>query len=209
MSYDLNDRCTNVYLDGKPVDHVEYFIHLGCLVGPNSFSKSLERNISKFYSEVNLLMAQFGKAFASSRHRLFQSYCMSCYGSQLWDYSSKEVDKFFVAWRKAIRLLWKLPRKTHCVLLPLISCDLPIELQMHRRFFKYIHKVINSKNSVVNMYGKLILEGSRSSTGKSFNFLLSKYGVSRESLLDDECTALVVMKPFARRSPVATSRKVA
>ena len=55
------------------------------------------------------------------------------------------------------------------------------------------------------MYGKLILEGSRSSTGKSFNFLLSKYGVSRESLLDDECTALVVMKPIARSPEIVAN----
>ena len=31
------------------------------------------------------------------------------YGSQLWNYSSIDVQSFCVAWRKTIRRLWKLP----------------------------------------------------------------------------------------------------
>ena len=76
-------------MDGKPIEKVQQFVHLGNLIGPGSMKRNIESCVNKFYSEVNILMAQFGTVFSSTRFKLFHSYCMSFYGSQLWDFSAK------------------------------------------------------------------------------------------------------------------------
>ena len=45
------------------------------------------------------------------------TYCLDLYGSRLWNYSKHDVNQFYVAWRKTIRRLWKIPNTTHCNLL--------------------------------------------------------------------------------------------
>ena len=97
----------------------------------------------------------------------------------------KGIEKVFTAWRKAVRFVWRLPRRTHCVLLPLISDVLPIELQLQKRFVKFMQDIWNSKNEVIRICGKLTFDGSRSTAGKSFTFISSKFNISRVKLMND------------------------
>ena len=55
------------------------------------------------------------------------TYCLDLYGSQLWKYSNNDVNAFYIAWRKVVRQIWKIPSTTHCNLLPAINKSLPIE----------------------------------------------------------------------------------
>ena len=72
------------------------------------------------------------------------------YGCQLWNFESKEVHHFYVAWRKAVRKLWRLPYTTHCNLLHTINNSLPIEISLEKRSVKSIWSCVNSENDVVN-----------------------------------------------------------
>ena len=69
---------------------------------------------------------------------------MPLYGSVLWDFESKETVKFYTEWRKAIRRLFNLSNRTHCRYLHLICNDLPVKVQLYKRFNKFIATVINS-----------------------------------------------------------------
>ena len=109
ISYQSNDSHHLLNMDGNPIERVRQYVHLGTLVGSGLMDSPIQRSVNKFYSEVNLLMAQFSNIFSSLRYKLFQSYCMSFYGSQLWDFSGREIEKIFVAWRKAVRRVRKLP----------------------------------------------------------------------------------------------------
>ena len=95
-------------------------------------------------------------------------------------FSAKEFEKKYTAWRKALHFIWKLPFTTDCLLLPLISCDQPIEIEMHKIFVKYIYGIVNRiSNEVLRICGQLTIIGSRSPTGISFNFLISEYKIKR------------------------------
>ena len=124
-------------------------------------------------------MAQFSTVFPETRYKLFRSYCMAIYGSQLWDLSCRELDTFFTAWRKAIRFVWRIPNTTHRNLLHLICNDLPVEFQIHKRFIKFFHNVLNSSNQLVRTCGLLASNGSRTSACNSFNVMVSKYKLNR------------------------------
>ena len=84
-------------------------------------------------------------------YKLFKIYCMPLYGCTLWDFSSKVINKFYVAWRKAIRYILGLPRTTHCVLLHQICSDIPVSEQLYSRFINFIKGLNNSNNQVTNL----------------------------------------------------------
>ena len=58
------------------------------------------------------------------------------------------------------------------------------------RFMKFVHGVTDSKNKVLKTCGKLILSGSQSSVGKSYNFIMSKYKLNRDLLYDGQFSCI-------------------
>ena len=72
-----------------------------------------------------VLIADFSYAQSSTLPASYNSYCMSVYDSyesQLWcfnDYTS--VERFYIAWRKTVRRIWRYVKKTHNVLINLIN----------------------------------------------------------------------------------------
>ena len=89
---------------------------------------------------------------------------------------------FYVAWRKSIRLLWYLPYRTHCNLLPIICDDLPVEYKLHIRFLKSIKSNMNTDNGIVKLCARLCMKGSISDTGKSLTYICSKYGLIKRDV---------------------------
>ena len=71
------------------------------------------------------------------------------YGSQLWNFDSKMVEPYYVSWRKMVRLLWNLPRTTHCDFLSTINSSLPMDIALEKRCSKFLWASLNSKNKVV------------------------------------------------------------
>ena len=79
-----------------------------------------------------------------SRCKLHTNLCMSLYGSELWNYNSRYIEEFFVAWRKTMRKLFRLPYRTHNYIVCGITDDISIKL--HRRVTKFMYSMIHSDN---------------------------------------------------------------
>ena len=60
------------------------------------------------------------------------------------DYEDKRIEKYYVAWRKAMRKVWKLSNLTHCNLLPVITNCLPLNIILEKRLLKFIWSIINT-----------------------------------------------------------------
>ena len=90
----------------------------------------------------NNLFADFSFVDSSTFSRLFDSYCMNLYGSQLFRYNDiKSMELLYVIWRKSIR---KISPRFHCNLLHHInSCD-PIDNIMEKRCIQFIWNLMNS-----------------------------------------------------------------
>ena len=86
-------------------------IHLGHPIG----ARAISDGINKFFIYFNTIMTLFPKAHTNVKYTLFQSYCMSCYGCVLWDFSSNDMQQFYITWRKCIRKLFNY-LQTHNVL---------------------------------------------------------------------------------------------
>jgi hypothetical protein len=97
--------------------------HLGNVIGPD-VDENVIKTISDFNRRVNVLVYRFHCNF-ETKVKLFQSFCISLYGSVLWDLSGRSTYLSYTVWRKAVRKIISVHPRTHCALLPLIISWFP------------------------------------------------------------------------------------
>ena len=147
-------------------------LHLGNLIS-NNVHDTIDYGITKFNSAYNYFMSSFGKCQSSVKNKLFIQYCTSFYGSQIWPVYKKDIiDKISIRWRMALRRIWNLPYNTHCDLLPLISSQAPIEIQLKCRFLKFYRSLLVSDNSLIRYMSRLMTFSSNSIMGSNLNRIL-------------------------------------
>ena len=182
-----NDLCPfdkkSISFDGSIIECVDNEKHLGNVIGKESNANNIKQCINDFYGRVNVLIANFKFVSPSIRYDLFKTFCMPLYGVQLWDFSSPFVDRFLVAWRKCIRRLMVLPMQTHCSLLHIICNDFTAEVQLHKRFMRFIHSIMNSNNECVKLCSKIVMGGSRSQISDSINHICHLYNIRKDQLM--------------------------
>ena len=168
----------NVY-----IPTVNHAIHLGKIVGPSSEGLVIQEGTKSFTKFFNGIAYSFPKAVSKVKYTLFKTYCMSLYNCVLWDFNKNEFNKFQVQWRKSIRKLLNIPIRTHNNLLSLICGDIDVDLQIYRRFVKFITNINNSKNSCVQLCSKLVNAGSASVLCCNLNKVSYKLKISKDTLL--------------------------
>ena len=78
-------------------------MHLGHILYPNlDDSCDIDARRHDFCSQVNYFIARFGHLTPALKIWLFQTYCKSFYGSQIWDLNNNKINKFNVSWRKVV-----------------------------------------------------------------------------------------------------------
>ena len=121
------------------------------------------------------------------KYKLFKSFCMSLYGCVLWDFDSESINRFYVTWRKAIRRLFNVPNRTHSRYIHLICNDMPIKIQLYKRFNKFMYTLLGNDNSCVELAGKLAIAGSNSYVSKNINIVSRDLKCSRYDVFASPC----------------------
>ena len=181
--------------NGTEIKRCESDVHLGNVIGLKSGEQCVRESVLDFYSRFNHFVYNFKRVPLDVKYRLFKTICMSVYGSQLWEYSSRVCEQFFVAWRKAIRRLCNISPRTHNHLLPLIVNDLPIDTQLHKRFINFFVKALHSDNRCTQLCAELALQGSGSSVANSCRFICTKYSIDVNHL-HSKCPSALMKKLY-------------
>ena len=169
----------DIFINNVKLNAVTSVNHLGHTLHSNIFVSDSNKCVNDFHVQFNAFMGDFKHLSSEIKQKLFISYCTAFYGSQFLPvYDSNCMNSLHVAWRRAMRKVWCLPRLTHNNLLPLIADVLPPELMFEKRSIKFINKIINSDNKTVNMITGMGLYGTHSVLGKSYNYLMAKHGMS-------------------------------
>ena len=87
-------------LCGKPVEIVDSMQYLGNYVSRDTCDRNIESVIQDFWYKHNCMRANFNMLNSYTLNKLHSTYCMNIYGSELFNYNSKYVNKLYVAWRK-------------------------------------------------------------------------------------------------------------
>jgi hypothetical protein len=168
-----------IVFDGSPIHPVQEAVHLGhILTHPKDYRKRVvEKGVADITVRSNILLSRFGHCTYTVLYKLFKSFCMVAYGSCLWDVS--EIEPFCCAWRKVIRRILRLPNTAHSHLLPDLVMDQPPDVQLKRRFTKFMHSCSTSSNACLRTCAKLALQGSRSPVGRSVTVMIEQHGLRR------------------------------
>ena len=101
---------------------------------------------------------------------------MSLYGCELWNYNNRYNNDIYVAWRKVIKKLFKLPYRTHNYsMCGIVEC---ITVKLDRRLTKFVHSMINSKNITVRELIAHFLATESSVFAENCRYLMYKYEIS-------------------------------
>ena len=71
---------------------------------------------------------------------------------------------------------------THSRYLPLICKDVPIKLNIYRRFNQFLHSIVNSDNSIVRLCANILLMGSKSNVGENIKTTSNELNCLREEV---------------------------
>jgi hypothetical protein len=173
---------TSLIFNSQVIESVPSESHLGNIIGNNVTETYIKKVTDDFVKRVNVMLGNFKFIYHETKYELFKVFCMSLYGSLLWDYSSAHVNMFYTAWRKCVRRILGLPYRTHNNLLPSICNDAPVDWQLHRRCITFVTQCLNSHNSCVSLCASLCIQGSRSDTCNSVNYICSKYNINKHFL---------------------------
>ena len=128
-----------------------------------------------FIKKSNHVISDFRMLYSFNLHKLHSAYCMSLYGCKLFNYNSKYISELYVAWRKVIRKIFKLPMRTHNY----IVCGIveSVNLILDRRIAKYIFNVINSDNTTLTSLINTFLNCESSVFAENYRYIMYKYNI--------------------------------
>ena len=175
-----------IYVNGQRVGIELCADHLGHKVSSTDDESMLKGALSSFWRYFNNFMSEFGHLYGAIKCKLFKQYCCSYYGSPLWDLSSKGVDSLCIAWRKALRSLWKVHPMTHNDIIAVMSDTLPLKLQLLKRFCKFYEKCTVHDNPVIPLLVKVASNNPFSPIGKNIRMLCKFKEMYTEWLLNKD-----------------------
>ena len=93
--FQMPDCDTSVLLNNQMISSVSSAQHLGHIIGNQVSQECIKSIDNDFTKGVNVLSAVFKFIFSETKNFLFKVFCMSLYGSVLWDFSFKHVEMFY------------------------------------------------------------------------------------------------------------------
>lgn len=129
-------ECNNdVYVNGKAMNKSSSSVHLGHLISSTGNDMCVDHVKGNFWKSFNILMADFSHLNPSIKCELFSKYCTSFYGLMLLPL--KKCQDIFIAYRKALRRIYKIPPHTHKYIVFSLAGQRSLEILSTERMCKF------------------------------------------------------------------------
>ena len=164
-----------IFVNNIRVPRKSKVTYLGHDLYEDIFSFNVDKCVSDFNRQCNIFFADFKNANSVIRNELFNKYCTSFYGSQLYPLYNDSMQAIYCAWRVAVRKVWRVPNITHCSLLPYLAGCMDIKLWFAKRCINFIKNTCKSDNLVVKTIVNMGLNGSHSVIGGNKRYLENNF----------------------------------
>ena len=140
--------------------------HLGHVLNKNfTDSNDITAQKGAFIGRVNFVLANFKCLISKHQYRIFQSYCSSYYGSQLWKLDAKQLDTLCTSYNIALRKIFRLPYKTHRHIVYYLTGKSSLYDQFVDRSIHFLESCRQCKNLVVQTLLRVNICNSKSILG--------------------------------------------
>lgn len=136
-------------VDGQVLECVTKLDYLGYKLSGDRGDPHVQSVVDDLTCKFNAFIGDFQYVSSEVKGDLFLKYCSSLYGSHICMMNNDKFAKLNVTWRKAIRRIFMLPKLAHSRLLYAISGIPPVDMLVHKRFFKFYLKGASHANSVI------------------------------------------------------------
>jgi len=97
-------------IGGSKIEFVEKWPHLGHMISLNlSDDDDVSLRRQSLIGQINTVLCRFGRLDTTVKNILFQAYCSSFYGSELWNLDCDKITEYCSTWKKGLRRIWELP----------------------------------------------------------------------------------------------------
>ena len=167
---------SGIMVNGEIVHISDNAVHLGHNISTSDRDSMILAAKRAFWKSYNNFVSNFGHLYSLLKISFFAPFCCSFYGSPLWLLNSTAVHSLCVDWRKSLRMLWRVHPMTHCDIIAALSNQLPLHMNLDKRFTTFIKKCLSSTNSVVNIISNIAICNPMSTAGKNYRSVLDVNG---------------------------------
>ena len=140
-------------LNGQPVTWVREVKHLGNIVTSDlTDARDCARKRSIVIGSVNKLLGSHGKIQSNVLCKLFQIYCCSFYGSEVWCSNSYGFNRCVTEWNKTMRRILRIPYRSDRLLLAQLGQQKDIREHLHIKLLRYLTYALNHYNPIVRKF---------------------------------------------------------
>ena len=144
------DSPLNFCFLGQRLCFSQSIVHLGHILSHDLSDREDIVSIKKdLCSKANCLLHFFSRCNPHIKSILFQSFCLSLYGSALWNVSSPELQHLEVACNNNLMKIWSLPRRCHTSILHLVASIHSIYNSTIIRSNRLVVAAINSSSRIL------------------------------------------------------------
>jgi hypothetical protein len=186
----------SIKLNGDPLPWKDKVNHLGFTLTSDckSVSDVMEKRGS-FISTVYSLNQEFAFATPEVRMKMCRLYNTSFYGSNCWELSSNQVEMFCKTCNVNLRILFDLPRETHCWVVEALSGGKHFRQMIYSRFTKYLSVLKKNKRQVIRTLYSLVIEDVKTLTGSNVRKVLLDTGLDPRTVSKHQLSDWTVYDP--------------
>jgi hypothetical protein len=174
---------SKVTLNGDPLPWKDKVNHLGTSLSSNmSLAPDVMQKRAQFIQTCYNLNQEFFFATEDTKLRMLRLYNTALYSSNNWLFSSEEVLRFGRTWNTNLRILFNLPRDTHCWIVEGLSDGKHLRQMLFSRYLKYVKSIARNKRDALKSLYNVIKDDVTSPTGSNIRTIMLETGVDPRSL---------------------------
>ena len=151
---------------------------------------------TRFIGKVHSLNQEFYFSSATVRSKLYDLYCCSYYGSNLYDLFNRNCEKIYKSFNVAIRICFNVPRETHKYFIQqLIEYPHP-KIMLASRFVKFSENIRSCDKESVRVLSNLCLGDTKTVFRRNLS------NIARECHTNIENLSVYTVKSAMKYAPV-------
>ena len=132
--------------------------------------------VQYFYCRSNSILNNSNLLKCTDIRKLHHAFCMNIY-RELLDLSNKCMNNIYVAHRKVIRRVFKLPFHTHNFIINGMYDD-SLEVRLHTKTVRFIYNLLNNNNPAICNVMMYFIFNNNSVLSENFKFLCYRHNMN-------------------------------